>query len=246
MESKLFSQFDPNDEDNKQFLKDLRQILDLSEDQLITCVASASDLRLAQTRSSLRTVADAIAGKTKLTHTSVVGVWRVLRFFLDRFIQTDKAFLKGDTPAKWVADLHHLKCITESQTGTLSSVLERLQNEVVPKVSAEIRRREFASGVFPTFKGFGATVEMRAIQHETYDWDNPLDEYSPQVVDITPVASIHISLDAGTPAEFFFQIDEKDLNLLINCLKATQKDIVTLKTFVREEKEAELKEQSGD
>ena len=74
---------------------------------------------------------------------------------------------------------------------------------------------------------------MRAVREDIYRWGTPLDAYTPAVMDVTPIASIHIGVDEGTPENFYFQVDEDDIDYLVSVLLAAKKDIAALRAYLR-------------
>lgn len=231
--SKLFSRFDLDDKDNEPFRAHLRATLDLSAEQRDACIEALPSLRLAQMSNERDKITGQLADKTGLTHVVLGHALNVMQFFLNKLIQVlDEDLLQGDDSEKWAQDLIVRKCMSESERSTFIEMVNSLSEKVVPKVRGEVRRREFVNGVLPCFRSFGTTVEMRAVLKETYDWLQPYEDYSPEVLDVTPVVSMHIGLNRGTPSDVFFQVEERDLDLLINSLEATKKELFVLREFL--------------
>ena len=231
--SKLFSRFDLADEENKKFATHLRQLLDVSDEARKACIASLADASLAETDTEREAVTVPLAKRTGLTHVEQNSVLNVLRFFALKMIHAlEEESLKDDDPEKWGADLCALELITESERPAFVEALRSVEADVLPRLKEERRRRFYTTGVFPHLKSLGTTVELRGIQEDEYDWSKSVEDYTPNFIGLTPVASIHIGLRKADPEDIYFQLDERDLERVIDSLVAVRKDIEELKKCI--------------
>ncbi|MBN2559965.1 MAG: hypothetical protein JXQ75_03435 [Phycisphaerae bacterium] len=237
LKSRLFSKFDPAEKDNDLFGKHLRKALDLVPGQMVACIDALADLRLARIEPEKDRLLDSLERETRLPQTELAQVIAVTRFFLDRMLRDE---YKHDTSEQWADDLVTLRQIEESTRPLFVSMVDRIRSDVLPKVESAIRRRAYGEGVLPGLKTCGTTVEMRAVQKGRYRWGTAIKEYEPRILDVAGVVSVHIGLNEGTPRDFYFQMSEDDLQLLIRELEAARKDLWALSEFVS------TRRQSGD
>ena len=87
--------------------------------------------------------------------------------------------------------------------------------------------------MLPVFKGCGVTVEVRSVREDFYQRGTPIEEFEPQVVDTTTVASINITVDEGPFKDMYFQADESDIDYLINMFQAAKKEMAALRAFLK-------------
>ncbi len=229
LKSRLFSKFDPADKDNELFGKHLRKALALAPAQMTACIDALAALRLARTESENDRLVDALESETHLPQKELIQVIAVLRFFLSRMLRDA---YKNDSSQQWADDVVALREIEETTRPQFVSMVDDIRSDVLPKVELAIRRRTYSEGVLPGLKTFGTTVEMRAVQKDRYRWGTSVNEYGPRILDVAGVVSVHIGLNEGTPRDFYFQVSEEDLELLISGFKAARKDLRALGEFI--------------
>ena len=228
MKSRLFSNFDPESEENRALGKHLRVFLGLTDSQRTVCVNALPQVVIAKTRAATRTILDRIERETHCTRVDLTPVLRLLQFFLDRM---QKEETRTDTSAQWGDDLVELGVVTPPEAATFITYLERVRHEVFPKVKRLVKQREYAVGVFPSLNEFGVTVEVRGVQDRKYQLGTPIDEYLPRVEDVVGIVSMHIGVDRGEG--LCFQVDELELDLLIDGLQAAKADLQALQRALK-------------
>ena len=163
--------------------------------------------------------------RDKLQH--AIGV---MGFFL-------RAFLSRDVPDSdwelWASDLEEAGHLDSSTRPVFEAMVASIRSELAAQVEPESRRRQAAGGVLPVFKGCGVTVEVRSVREDFYRRGTPIEEFEPQVVDTTTVASISITLDEGPFKDVYFQADESDIDYLINMFQAAKKEMAALRAFLK-------------
>ena len=227
--SKLFSRFDPTDEKNKEFGKDLRTALALPKNERNACVDILAEMRLTTTNSQSERLYEVLEEKTGVPNIVLVKVIGLLKFFLEKF--ADDKF-RSDTSEQWASELVLLKQIQENQRDDLIDLIDGVRAKTLPAVERELLRRRYSGGVLPTMASCGATVEMRAVQRNPYRWTMPADQYNPKILDVVGVVSVHVGLDSGQPKDLFFQVSETKLDLLISQLQAAKKELSALQRFL--------------
>jgi len=228
MKSVLFSRFDPTS--SKSFEEDLKILLNMSKEQRSLFLEHYHKIRLTQSETEERQTIRKLAKKAELADFDIKSALNVFDFFLRVILGTldDEEFIE-DTPELWALDLISKGLLTESEKPTFVESLEYLQDKIVPTIGPTIRARSYSAGVLPVLVGLTTTVELRAVQKQEYTQGQKADDYIPQIVDLVPVASIRIEVNKGTPKDFFFQVDEGDVNHLNNSFKALKKEIDELK-----------------
>jgi len=233
LKSELFSTFDPKKRENDEFTSDMKRLLDLWSDdtkrdlfknELAGIILTKTNL---EEKAALENLADAISESWTTTSDAMKCVMFVLGHFISK---------KGrmDQPADLVSDMTALRLIGESTQTSATALLEWVKNDLLPKVEPELRRRGAASGLFPSLKGISVDVELKAVQIDKYTTEQKVEDYTPNITEIVPVASIEIRT---TGDDFVFQGDKGDLTVMINHLQAAIKDLEALENLTgREDK----------
>ncbi len=229
MESRLFDEFDPLDESNKQFLQHLTRLLELSEDDQQLCIEALADFAIADTAQANMKVVKSIQLHSKLSRVEILRALNVLYFFLRTMLKKET---RSDLPEQWRSDLAEIGVLQEPNADKFHALTLRVRDEVLPMVEQTVLRERAALGVFPTLKGLGVTVELRAVREHRYRWDTDITYYRPKIIDIVGIASINIAVDEGSPEDFYFQVDERGLQRLIDSLIAAKMDLEALATGV--------------
>ncbi len=229
MKSKLFDNFDPEEDRNKALQRDLGRFLGMSGPQRDACVAALGELAISYTRDASRQLMEKVQRETGCSGVTVEGVLHMLRYFLSRMVDLKT---RDDEPQAWGEDLVSYSYLKPDETPIFIDHMDRIRREIVPNVTAHLRQREYSAGVLPSLREIGITVELRAVREDIYHWTTPVDQYQPRIIDVVPVASIHIGVDTGYPEDFFFQVDENELQLLIDDFAAAKKDIMELRASV--------------
>ena len=219
---------DRDAEVSRVFRRDLNQLLSLSELDRSACLEALAQHRLARTTGHRKAHMDALMTSVEAERDSIENALSVLRFLLD-------ALMKRDTPERdyddWASDLLEYDLLANKHMSTFKQVVDYLVSKILPEVAPLIKERRAASGVLPVLASGSASVEMRAVRETLYRWGRPVDEYEPEVVGVTPIASIHICVDEGQVEDLYFQADEQDLEFLISMLLAAKKDIRALRAY---------------
>ncbi len=151
-------------------------------------------------------------------------------FFLDAFLIRD--FPDSDWEL-WASDLEEAGHLDSTTRPVFEAMIASIRSELATQVEPENRRRRAAAGVLPVFKGCGVTVEVRSVREDFYRRGNPIEEFEPQVVDTTTVASISITVDEGPFKDMYFQADESDIDYLISMFQAAKKEMAALRAFLK-------------
>lgn len=229
MESVLFSGFDPHDKDNERFVTDLRQLISLSDSQLDAVLSAMPNLARVKVKAEEKEVLKRLEIETQLKLVEIGHVVDVLRFFISSML----ADVTGDdAPEAWAADLEALEVLDADQARLFAKLFKRLKTECLPELDAIQKERSFGTGIFPSLKGAGTTVELRGIFDKPFSWGTSVEDYAPQLRDLVAVVSVHLMMDAGSPDEIWFQATPDEIELLIGELEAARKQADVLKNRV--------------
>jgi hypothetical protein len=232
MKSVLFTILfrDPEAAGAKAFRRHLADLLALDETVRTACLEALPRIRLSQLESDRRRLAEDLANEHKVGLDKLTNSLGAMIFLLDALLGRD---IPPSDVLLWSDDLVEIGALDESNRAVLEAVLTQIKSAVLSEVRPKVRQRRAAAGVFPTFTGVGYTVEMRAVREDSFRPGMPIETFVPQIVDTTMVASLHMSVDEGTPKEFYFQADESDIDYLLGMLQAAKKEMAALRAFLR-------------
>lgn len=219
MKSKLFGQFDPKDEDNKQFLSDLKVACELSTDQRHAITDTLPHLLSLIKAKEKEEATDALQKQTGASQLLIGHVSDFAGFFLRQMLD-DR--LKDEPFTVWSSDLIELGVLNRDQESAFLALLQDLKERTLPTLSKVKKQRVYGSGVLPSLKSCGTTVELRGVFDKPYRWGTSLAEYKPVLEDVVPVISVHITLDSGAISEIGFQMTPDEADLLISEFSAAR------------------------
>ena len=231
MRSRLFKAVfeDPESSSAKTFTRHLNELLSLDKEMLSKCIEALPKLLRPRTEFQTRQMIDGIVDSREVDRQLIEHSLAVLKFFIDALLSDD---VPKDDHQGWAGDLVDLGVIAGTNRSVFQAVIDALANKRM-ELRTQDRQESATSGVIPRFKRAGITVEARAIINERYHWGTPIDEYRPDVIGITYVASAHIGVDEGFPEDFYFQLDETDIEDLIASLTAARKEILALREYLK-------------
>ena len=232
MKSRVFSRFDPSKEGNKEFVRDLKCAIGLAEPQRKACLDALLGYVLARLPSDEDRVLGNLEQATGLPRIKFMPALDVMAFFLKKLVTPET---RSDKPGDWAADLRspELSLLQSAEEQMAFETLAEGVLAVSGKFRTEQMRWLYASGVLPVLKSCGHTVEIRAVQEESYKWGDSPDEFVPRIVDMVSVVSLHIGTDSEAEPDFFFQIREDQIDYLIGELLAAKKEVASFKTFIQ-------------
>jgi len=222
---------------NEDFKKDLASLLKLTPNARNELAKAVVRGLLTLTDKEERALRDELATKFKDEPVALTGPFQFLGYFAKMFLaDPDDDPRAKDEPAKIASDLGKMadiypKDVSNSQE-IFAEVLEALKKVALPAKEA-VLQRTYETGVLPSFKGIGTTVELRGIQDIEFQFGDVVEQYTPHFVGLVGVASIRIRVDEGNPDIFCFQASDRQLTNLIDALRATQKELRSLETKVK-------------
>jgi len=219
MKTRLFSTFDVQHENNKGFLDDLRKIKSLSKEKLSVLINSFPEFKDISIKIEKRKFFDDLQKKTDLSYNIISSVFDVTNFFLKR-IDNDERIL-DDNILDWITELVDYKAFEKEYANIYELYFTLLREDIYPKFKQITSKTYYESGVLPSIKSIGTTLEMRAILDREIELGENVENYNPRIIDIVPIVSIKIGLDSGVPDEISFQVSQKKLDYLIGEFEAS-------------------------
>lgn len=230
MKSKLFRQFDLSDEKNKAFSEDLAALLTLTIEQWQVFLTNLSALLASRTQYEREQVLEHIEAKTGLARTVLSRVYSQARFFMSAFREEN---IRDESPDLWAKDLVTADAMNSESQEQFVEFISLLKDVAFARVEALQRERRAETGVLPSLKGIGTSVELRGVLKEEYEWGKPVEEYDPKIEGLIPVVSVAIKVDSGTPDRFVFQAASDEILFMINELQSALKSVLALKEHIQ-------------
>ena len=235
MKSRLFKALFDNPESDgaKKFERHMKELLSLDANARAECVTALPQVMRPTTNFQTRQTVEAIASKTQVHQQTVEHALAILKFLVNALLSED---VPNDDHNFWAEDLGSLPGVGDAGQSSIQAII----SDLIKKHSdwrSQDRTEKALAGVLPRFSSMGVTVEARAIKEGRYHWGTPVEEYRPQIVGLTFVASAHIGVDEGHPEDFYFQLDETDVDHMIATMLAAKKEIAALREHIGGEKE---------
>jgi len=219
---------DPEADAAKQFARDLRETLGLSEDQRKTCVDAFPEVKLTRTTTQERAVVGNLATKLEIPRSGLEHALNVINFFAEALLSD--AIPNGDCDL-WADDLDELGWIDHASRPAFEALLDQLTS-ASSDLQFQKRRRGAAGGVLPSFQSMGCTVEVRPIRKTIFRWGQDVAQYTPEILGTVMVASVHVGVDEGAVKDFYFQADDVAIDNIIDSLRAAKKEMAALGQFL--------------
>ena len=225
MKSRLFYALASQPDVAPRLLDDLVVLLSLNAEQsqsIVHAVLESTDKAI--TINQRQAIAESVGNKLGLGAVAAASAMESLKFILDQ--QLDETFGK-DSAETLGKDLEEYgraanRSITQAQVDKFIELTKFLRVNVLPDYRKIRDRKTTATGVLPSLKTFGTTVELRAIVENLFRVGMDSAKYSPKISGVVPIVSIRIKTDSGSIDEFAFQTDEKVLAAFIEELKSAQ------------------------
>ncbi len=225
----------------KAFARHLRGLLlGLDESTRDKCVASLGKVRQTRTALEKDRMIDSLAPGDPSQRALVKHSLSVLNFLVDALLSDN---IPADDHRNWSSDLAILGWLDSKSQPVFDSLLGELTSRYLAKLQAQDRRRRAEGGVLPVFKSLGITVEARAVRKDPYRWGTPLEGeggYIPEIIGTTMIASVHIGVDVGFPENFYYQMDEADIDDFVASLMAAKKEMAALRQYLNLDAEGEV------
>ncbi|MBN1476542.1 hypothetical protein JXA47_07310 [Candidatus Sumerlaeota bacterium] len=225
MKSRLFSQFDPVAEGNKELERHLKLFINLEPDKRKALIEVLPEREGSKTKAVSALIIERLQEQIQRSSVEIGYIFRLLRFFLEAMIDEKTT---DDTEDQWAEDLGSIGFLSPPEKEIFIQAMSQIREAVLPSVVGEYKRRLYGEGVFPTLSGVYTTVELRAVQDKPYALGTKVEDYQPQIHDTVGVVSIRIRVDSKNQSDFCFQMTEAELDILIDALRAAKTDLSAL------------------
>ncbi len=228
MKSALFYSISRDSDSARTLLLDLCTVLRLTGDQREACLSAICDLaERAMTRAQRRKTSERLALDQDIHRVDAAAAIAALEFLArqlsgEEFAADSTEDLSADLQESAIA---HEIDISDADILVFAELLTTLRERVVPDYKKIRSRKAHTTGVLPSLTSFGTTVELRAIIEDTFRVGMSADEYEPEITGLVPVVSVRLTTDTGLADEFCFQASAEEFDVLIEALKAAQKDL---------------------
>lgn len=223
--SLLFSQFDVSDEQNTRFVRDLREVMSLDENQRSILISHFAPYIEAIDSAVKEQLIHETSLAAHLTEITVRSGYQLITFLLR---QLDDEGIAQDSAADWAYDLEALGVIEHKDSVAFTSFASAVKDRLALQLHTKARERSAERGVLPLLSGVGVSVELRGVVKRGYRWGDAVEAYDPQIEALVPVVSVLLSLDSGFPGEMGFQVSMGLLDRLIASLTAAKKTATQL------------------
>jgi hypothetical protein len=235
MKTRFFSTFGPSD-DRNQFLRNFLAMLSLDPHQLggfFHALPGILKLEVEDRQKSINRLASDMSIDISQTESLIDWTHHVVRFL-------EEPDSSNDTPGEWADDIIVLlrgsDLLGETETDKVRALAVEVAGQIwqiAKDFRPEYLRQLFARGTLPKFDGISWTVELRAVIENAFsdtgeqEDDLTLKDYHPSIIDLVPVASVHIETD--TNDHHYYQMTERDLKVAIRSLTATLVELRALR-----------------
>jgi hypothetical protein len=219
--SKLFSKLDMTRDEN--FGKDLRVLLSLTESAIAHLAGHAAKVWLARGDEETDMASDEASTKLKVPRAQLDHALRLSSFLLSKFLKDGEGY--GDKPENIVSDLEtNFEISFEEKRGALLTLVKDLKNLAEQKGDMKVRQR-YALRSLPVLEVISTSADYRLVFDKKFGVTSEISSYQPKCLDAVPVAIIQLVFDSGPTKNVFFQADRRSLRLLIDYLRAVDREL---------------------
>ncbi len=230
LKSKFFRSFDLGDDDGKEFKRSLDKLVELTQDLLLGLARDVPQMMRLRTGAQRQDFVDAQVERLGISRVDAGVALDAIARWVSLFTSERS---KDDVPQHLVDDLLELKLISSSQVPKLESLIKALKEEVAPEIHKIKLEREYAVGVLPAIERVETTVELRAILDPPFTHGKDAAKHKVNIIGTVPVATVCL-LTGDAPGErYAFQCDREVLDLIIEKLEVTRKELKSLALAVQ-------------
>lgn len=215
----------------KEFRRDLSEFISLQKERQKIILDGLLPSRLARTTQEKKHLKEKIAKEVELNYVEVHGIMRILKFFLNRMLDSD---VPNEDYEKWADDLKEVSVLNgPEEIKTFNELIEDIQIIALEQVDPEVKRRKTAQTSGPTLDSFSISIGLLPVNEEEYEMFSSSDEYAPNLIDTVVFATMKMSFNKGPLKNIFFNTEEADIDMMINVLRAAEKDMSALRKFLK-------------
>lgn len=221
IKSKLFSKLDMTRDER--FVKDLHVLLSLKNSAIEHLAAHAVKVWLAQGDDETDMAADEASRELKVPRAQLDHALRLGNFLISKFLKDGEGY--RDKPENIVADMEtNFDISFEEKRGPLLTLVKDLKKLADQKADVKVRQR-YALSSLPVLKSISASADYRLVFDKTFGVSSKISSYQPKCLDAVPVAIVQLVFDSDPTENVFFQADKRTLHILIDYLRAVDKEL---------------------
>ena len=229
MKSKLFSLIDLGREES--FCKDIKTLLMVPEQAMRGFADDSARSWLAPSKKETQTVREEVAKKMEIPPAILDHGFDVAEFFIREFLDTGRAV--DDTAESLVDDLMEGKLISFEDRNKMVVFIGTLKELVATKLNFDNLKKEIAQTGLQNLRLVDATVNYRAVFDKVFMVDSRIDEFQPKCIGVVPIVVVTLKLTKGPIEDISFQVDMRSLKILIDNLRAAEKEFQIADKYLR-------------
>ena len=174
---------------------------------------------------------DQLVKEGKCSKSTAECIVRAFRFIVTiTLFDTDE----DDNADDWADDFVTLEILEENQKEKCVEIINRIKSDITPEFIIKAQVDNAENGWMPNLISVNTSAEVRAVNRNKFKSGVDILEYDADIIDVVGVISVRIRIDDGTPDVLHFQAGRKDLNNMINKLKASLIELDALERFIKE------------
>ncbi len=219
--SKLFSKLDMTRDEN--FAKDLR-VLSLLPDSVIDGLAEyAVTVWLARGDTETDIAADKASSQLRVPRAQLDHALRLSSFLMSKFVKDGEGH--DDKPENIVSDMETVFGLSFGEKRVLLlKLVEELKNLAQQNADAETRQR-YALRSLPVLTAVSISADYRLVFDREFKPGDAVSSFRPDCLGTIPIAVVQLVFDSGPTKNVFFQADKRTLSILIDHLRAVDKEL---------------------
>ena len=221
MKSKLFSKLDMTRDER--FEKDLHVLLSLKNSAIEHLAVHAAKVWLARGDEETDMAADEASRELKVPRAQLDHALRLSNFLISKFLRDKEGY--GDRPENIVSDVETSFDISlgEKRAPVLTLVKD-LKKLAEQKADMRLRQR-YALSSLPVLKSMSVSADYRLVFDKRFGISSKISSYQPECLGAVPVAIVQLVFDSNPTENVFFQADKRTLHILIDYLRAVDKEL---------------------
>jgi len=219
--SKLFSRLDmTRDED---FAKDLRVLSSLPKSAIEHLAEHAVKVWLAPSPPEIEMAADEVSSKLKVPRAQIDHALQLSRFLISKFLKDGEG--RDDKPEDIVSDVETIFGISFGEkSASLLTLVKQLKKLAEQQGDIKTRQR-YAQRSLPALESVSASADYRLVFDKEFGIRSKISSFQPKCLGAIPIAIVQLVFDSGPTKDVFFQVDKRTLRILIDHLRAVDKEL---------------------
>ncbi|MCD4753720.1 MAG: hypothetical protein K8R40_11665 [Anaerolineaceae bacterium] len=223
MESQLFSVFNAKETENNIFGKDIEFIVKTAPEKVDIILQNFLAINSFSNEVEKKEALNDLGSETGLSEFQINSIIKLSLFFLSELTNSRNKKITLDTPESWTNDLHSIGLLKKEDTNNFLR-FSRQVKAMEKDFNNQQLKRQYEVGLYPSFKGYATTIELRAIQESRYYLGENVENYEPSILGYMPIVSLKL-MTTGEETIPVFQLTSEDIDYLIDGLTAAKIDL---------------------